>query len=201
MIVGNQKSQFSRLTLKRIGVELGTAAQGHFEGVGIIIVSIPENPTEVILLYPSYYSPTDKCPTISTGVLKSTTYFTDVIHHANNKLVLLPSSNSTPLSLPCTVIDGIDFISLHFHTVHNSSSQQKCNKILSSQKKQNQVSIKRAVSSDSSPSSPYQSQTSSFQAPPFFRLFSISTMATAPYLFSSKWLIKDISLDLVFHAS
>ena len=128
MIVGNQKSQFSRLTLKRIGVELGTAAQGHFEGVGIIIVSIPENPTEVILLYPSYYSPTDKCPTISTGVLKSTTYFTDVIHHANNKLVLLPSSNSTPLRLPCTVIDGIDFISLCFHTIHNSSSQQKCNK-------------------------------------------------------------------------
>eukprot|EP00956_Cyclotella_meneghiniana_P013461 scaffold19493_cov42-Cyclotella_meneghiniana.AAC.2 len=144
MIVGNQKFQFSRLTLKRIGVELGTAAQGHFEAVGIIIVSIPENPTEVILLYPSYYSPTDKCPTISTGVLKSSTYFTDVIHHANNKLVLLPSSNSTPLSLPCTVIDGIDFISLRFHTIHNSSSQQKCNN--------NSIKPKIAKSSVNNPS-------------------------------------------------
>ena len=94
MIVGNQKSQFSRLTLKRIGVELGTAAQGRYVGVRLIIVSISENASEVDILYPSYYSPTDKCPTISTGVLKSTTYFTDVIHHANNKLVLLPSSNS-----------------------------------------------------------------------------------------------------------
>ena len=60
MFVGNLKSMFSRLTMKKIGVELGTAAQGHFDRVGIITVSIPGNDNEVFLLYPAYYSSTDK---------------------------------------------------------------------------------------------------------------------------------------------
>ena len=50
MFVGNRSKYFSRLIKKRIGVELGTAAQGHFEGVGVITVSDPQLPDCLILL-------------------------------------------------------------------------------------------------------------------------------------------------------
>eukprot|EP00956_Cyclotella_meneghiniana_P026795 scaffold58758_cov43-Cyclotella_meneghiniana.AAC.2 len=118
MFVGNHKSMFSRLILKKIGVELGTAAQGHFEGVGIIVVSVPDNDNEVILLYPAYFSPTDKYPTISTGAIRASTKFSNVIHHASKHLCLVSPSNR--FTLPCTVIDGIDFIHLNLHKFHNS---------------------------------------------------------------------------------
>lgn len=123
MFVGNRKSQFSRLTLKKIGVELGTAAQGYFEGIGVITASIPGNTNQVLLLYPAYFSPTDKYPTISTGALRSSTKFNQVIHYANKQLALV--SRTTSFNLPCTVIDGIDFIHLNIHTIHNSHPTKK----------------------------------------------------------------------------
>lgn len=73
MFVGNQKQHFSRLIMKKIGVELGTSSQGYFEGVGVIAVSFPTYKDEIFFLYPTYYSSTDKYNTISTGALKSST--------------------------------------------------------------------------------------------------------------------------------
>ena len=108
--------------MKKIGVELGTAAQGHFDGVGIITVSIPGNDNEVFLLYPAYYSSTDKYPTISTGALRSSTKFSKVIHHANNHLQLISPDNH--YNLPCTVIDGIDFIRSHFLLIKGGTRYQ-----------------------------------------------------------------------------
>jgi hypothetical protein len=51
MFVSNQKHHFSRLVMKKVDVELGTATQGYFEGVGVIVVSIPQHENELFLLY------------------------------------------------------------------------------------------------------------------------------------------------------
>jgi hypothetical protein len=54
MFVGNREQYFSRLTMKQAGVELGTATQGYFQGVGIITVSIPNQENEIFFLYPAF---------------------------------------------------------------------------------------------------------------------------------------------------
>ena len=129
MFVGNQKQHFSRLIMKKIGVELGTSSQGYFEeGVGVIAVSFPTYKDEIFFLYPTYYSSTDKYNTISTGALKSSTGFSSVILNAHQHLELT-SAEGKSFKIPCTVIDDIDFISLHIHIIHKTPAKMQKSKI------------------------------------------------------------------------
>jgi hypothetical protein len=75
MFVGNNQKYFSCLAMKKVDIELGTSTVGYFEGVGIIIVSIPAQVSEIFVLYPAFYSSSDKHCTISTGALKSSAGF------------------------------------------------------------------------------------------------------------------------------
>jgi hypothetical protein len=94
MFVSNQKHHFSRLVMKKVDVELGTATQGYFEGVGVVVVSIPQHENELFLLYPTFYSSTDKYSTISTGALKSNTGFKSVVLKAHEQLELTSSEKN-----------------------------------------------------------------------------------------------------------
>ena len=106
--------------MKRVGVELGTSSQGYFEGVGVITVSIPGYKNDIFVLYPAFYSSTDKYSTISTGALKSNTGFKSVVLDAHQHLELtLKEGNS--FKLPCTVIDDIDFIHFNVHIIHKQA--------------------------------------------------------------------------------
>ena len=111
MFVGNKEKFFARLIKQRVGVELGTSSQGHFEGVGVIPVSFPGYEDNPFLLYPAFYSPTDKFCTISTGALRSNTGFKRVALETHQHLHLTSSSNQH-YSLPCVVKDDIDFVNL-----------------------------------------------------------------------------------------
>jgi hypothetical protein len=122
MFVGNQKQHFSRLMIKRVGVELGTSSQGYFEGAEVIAVSIPGYKNDIFFLYPTFYSSTDKYSTISTGALKSNTGFKSVVLDAHQQLELT-SKEGNSFKLPCTVIDDINFIHLNTHIIHKQASK------------------------------------------------------------------------------
>jgi hypothetical protein len=89
MFVGNRSEYFSPLIHKKIGIELGTAAQGHLEGVGIMTVSIPSAPDFLFLLYPTFLSTTDNCCTISNGALKQYAGFKSVLIDTHKQLELI----------------------------------------------------------------------------------------------------------------
>ena len=88
MFVGNRSKYFSRLIKKRIGVELDTAAQGHFEGVGVITVSAPQLPDCLILLYPTFLAPNEECCTVSNGALIKYAGFKKAVIDTHNQLEL-----------------------------------------------------------------------------------------------------------------
>jgi hypothetical protein len=134
MFVGNKKDHFARLVMKKVGVELGTSSQGYFEGVGVMIVSIPRYNNELFLLYPTFYSSTDKYCTISTGALKSSAGFQSVLLDAHKQLELVSKENKSFI-LPCTVSDDIDFVTLHIHQLHPSSSSSSSSSVQKSTSK------------------------------------------------------------------
>jgi len=123
MFVGNQAKYFSRLIRKRIGVELGTAAQGYFEGVGIMIVSIPDRPESLFLLYPAFLSTTDNCCTISNGALKKYAGFERVLIDTHSKLEVT-LKDGRDFAIPFIVQDNIDFIKLHIHIPTKATKQR-----------------------------------------------------------------------------
>ena len=132
MFVGNQSKFFSRLIRKRIGVELGTAAQGYFEGVGVMTVSIPNHPKHLFLLYPAFLSTTDKCCTISNGALKKYTGFSKVLIETHKQMELTLHDGSSFI-LPFSVHDDIDFITLHIHSSSKSKNSKASYKHMSLQ--------------------------------------------------------------------
>ena len=109
--------------MKRVGVELGTATQGYFQGVGIIAVSIPNHENEIFFLYPAFFSSTDKYNTASTGALVSSAGFKNVVLDTHQQLELT-SKEGKCFTLPCTVIDDIDFVKFHIHILHKQSTQK-----------------------------------------------------------------------------
>lgn len=110
MHVGNHEKYFSRLKYKKIPVELGTAAQGHFEGVGVMVVSLPQVQDSVFLLYPAYLSTTDTCCTISNGALYKYSGFTSVMIDTHKHMSLTFRDNRQ-FTIPLHVQDQIDYIS------------------------------------------------------------------------------------------
>ena len=112
MFVGNHTRHFARLVMQKVGVELGTSSQGHFDGVGVIPISLPGYPHRLFFLYPAFYSSTDQFCTLSTGALRSNLGFTQVLHDAHKRLTLI-SSDTSHFSLPCSVRDDIDFVTLN----------------------------------------------------------------------------------------
>ncbi len=114
MFVGNHPKFFSRLVYRKVGVELGTAAEGHFDGVGIMTISFPQYKNCLFLLYPSFLSTTDKCCTISNGALMKFSGFKRVLIDTNQQLDLTLQDNRT-LSLPLITKDCIDYIKIHIH--------------------------------------------------------------------------------------
>ena len=114
MFVGNHPKFFSRLVYRKVGVELGTAAEGHFDGVGIMTISFPQYKNCLFLLYPSFLSTTDKCCTISNGALMKFSGFKRVLIDTNQQLDLTLQDNRT-LSLPFITKDCIDYIKIHIH--------------------------------------------------------------------------------------
>lgn len=123
MFVGNQAKYFSRLIRKKIGVELGTAAQGYFEGVGIMVVSIPDHPESLFLLYPTFLSTTDNCCTISNGALQKYSGFKRVLIDTHNNLEVT-LKDGRHFAIPFIVQDSIDFIKLHIHTPTKATKQR-----------------------------------------------------------------------------
>ena len=123
MFVGNQPKYFSCLIRKKIGVELGTAAQGYFEGVGIMTVSIPNHPESIFLLYPTFLSTTDSCCTISNGACKKYSGFKRVLIDTHNKLELA-LHDDREFTIPFIIHDQIDFINLHIHIPTKASKKR-----------------------------------------------------------------------------
>jgi hypothetical protein len=135
MFVGNKKDHFARLVMKKVGVEPGTLSQGYFEGVGIMVVSIPRYSSELFLLYPTFYSSTNKYCAISMGALKSSAGFQSVLLNAHKQLELISKENKSFI-LPCTVSDDIDFVTLHIHKImHPSSSSSSSSSVHKSKSK------------------------------------------------------------------
>jgi hypothetical protein len=120
MFVGNHSKYFSRLIQKWIGVELGTAAQGYFEGVGIMTVSIPTHPNCRFILYPAFLSTTDNFCTISNGALWKYTGFKRVLIDTHKQLVLTLQDDQE-FTIPFIIQDQIDFIKLHIHIPSKSA--------------------------------------------------------------------------------
>jgi hypothetical protein len=113
MFVGNNHKYSSRLAMKEVDVELGTSTVGYFEGVGIIVVSIPSQVSEIFVLYPAFYSSSDKHCTISTGALKSSAGFSRVVFDAHKQLELTSREGKNFI---------IDFVNPHIiQFMHNTS--------------------------------------------------------------------------------
>jgi hypothetical protein len=114
MFVGNNHKYSSHLAMKEVDVELGTSTVGYFEGVGIIVVSIPSQVSEIFVLYPAFYSSSDKHCTISTGALKSSAGFSRVVFDAHKQLELTSREGKNFI---------IDFVNPHIiQFMHNTSS-------------------------------------------------------------------------------
>lgn len=111
MFVANRKELFSRLIMKRIGVELGTGAEGHFEGVGIVLASCPDIPNSLMLLYPTFYAPNDSTCTITNGGLKKYAGFEKVLIDTHVQMTLIRNSGQT-YSIPFITEHSIDYIKL-----------------------------------------------------------------------------------------
>ena len=99
---------------KRIGLELGGGFRGHFEGVGIVIVSAPAYSDHLIALYPSFYAPNDPISTISTGALRRCAGFSRVVVDTGDSLHLHHRSG-LHMQLPLRTADDIDYITLDIH--------------------------------------------------------------------------------------
>ena len=114
MFVINKKQHFIRLVSKRIGLELGCGFRGHFEGVGIVVVSAPAYPDHLITLYPSFYAPNDPICTISTGALRRCAGFSRVVVDTGDSLHLHHCSG-LHMRLPLHTAGDIDYVTLNIH--------------------------------------------------------------------------------------
>ena len=93
---------------------MGLGATAKFEGVGVQVISFPTHPSTFIILSPVFYAPNDDAPTLSTGALKKTGLFKDIIQHMNDKLVLV-THNQKSISIPTIAKSDIDYIYLQVH--------------------------------------------------------------------------------------
>jgi len=107
-------STFIKLFIRKINCQLGLGNSSSFEGVGVQIISIPGYPNTFIILSPVYYSPQDDAPTLSTGALKKTKLFKDIIEHRHSKLVLV-DNNDKKISIPTVTKNLIDYVNLRVH--------------------------------------------------------------------------------------
>ena len=107
-------STFIKLFIRKINCQLGLGNSSSFEGVGVQIISIPGYPNTFIILSPVYYSPQDDAPTLSTGALKKTKLFKDIIEHRHSKLVLVDNNDKT-ISIPTVTKNLIDYVNLRVH--------------------------------------------------------------------------------------
>ena len=84
MFVANRLKYFSKLFRRKIGSELGTGVNSHFEGIGIDVVSSTEYPNKLIALYPTFFAPRDSTCTISNGALQRCAGFQQVVIDTGN---------------------------------------------------------------------------------------------------------------------
>ena len=77
-------------------------------------VSIPAFSNTFIIFPLVYYSPRDNAPTRSTGILKKTNMFKDIIGHRHNRLVLVDQNNKH-ISIPTVTKGFVDYIYLRVH--------------------------------------------------------------------------------------
>ena len=114
MFVTNQRKYFLRLISKTIGLSLGGGFSGHFDGVGIVVVSSPTYPSRLLALYPCFYAPKDPICTISTGALLQCAGFNRVLVDTGRSLHL-SHRDGFSMDLPLTTKGDIDYLSLSIH--------------------------------------------------------------------------------------
>ena len=120
MFVDNNPKHFTKLIYKKIKVELGAGVQGHFHGVGLLVVSHPSAPSQRIILYPTFFAPRDSTSTISNGALKAQAGFSKVIINTGVDLSLTHRDGSN-LTIPFTTTGNIDYLSLTIHVPTKST--------------------------------------------------------------------------------
>ena len=81
--VGTKEKHFAYLIKRKITCRLGLGATTSFEGVGIQIVSLPSHPSTLFIVSPVYFSPQDDSATLSTGALKQSKLFKEVIEYCH----------------------------------------------------------------------------------------------------------------------
>ena len=114
MFVENRRRHFLCLISRKIGLALGGGFSGHFDGVGIVVISCPSAPSRRIILYPCFYAPNDSLCTISTGALRRCAGFERVLVDTGQSLQLF-HRDGFQMQIPLTTSNDIDYVSLNIH--------------------------------------------------------------------------------------
>ena len=115
MFVSHQRKYLHRFKRQRVGVDLAIGTAGHFDGVGIMILSHPDAPNFLFLCYPTFLAPKDTCCTVTNGAFLKYSGFSRVLidtwHSAH-----FEHKSGVKFSLPLTTKNAIDYISFNVHT-------------------------------------------------------------------------------------